>query len=120
LIVVLTWKGKALFGQSIAHTCIAINQAFGRQLWRPGRGWRQQEASGFRAHWVSPMKKYSTDEGSKGGRTDLAVATKGIRDSGERIADALVIAQQKDPIFQDPRLVMLELTLATHMLEAAS
>ena len=36
------------------------------------------------------------------------------------IADALVIAQQKDPIFQDPRLVMLELTLATHVLEAAS
>jgi hypothetical protein len=30
-----------------------------------------------------------------------------------------VIAQQKDPIFQDPPLVMLELTLAIHVLEAA-
>ena len=65
-------------------------------------------------------EKYSTDEGSKEGRPDLAAATMDTKDSGERIADAFVIAQQEDPIFQDPRLVMLELTLATQVLEAAS
>jgi hypothetical protein len=36
-------------------------------------------------------------------------------------ADTLMaIAQQKDPIFRDPRSVMLELTLATRELEAGS
>ena len=52
--------------------------------------------------------------------TDLKASTADVK---ARCARALVgleaIEQQKDPIFQDPRSVWLELTLSIHELEAA-
>jgi hypothetical protein len=51
---------------------------------------------------------------------DLKASTADVK---ARCARALVgleaIEQQKDPIFQDPRSVWLELTLSIHELEAA-
>jgi hypothetical protein len=52
--------------------------------------------------------------------TDLAKATTDIKRRAERVAVALeAIVHSTEPIFADPRAVMIELVLATHELEAA-
>jgi hypothetical protein len=51
---------------------------------------------------------------------DLPQATNDIKNRVHRVIGGLTtIAQYKDPIFQDPRNVWFELTLAVHELEAA-
>jgi len=52
---------------------------------------------------------------------DLAAATRDVQLRCARASANLdMIAQVKDPIFPDPRQVMLELVLAIHELEAAT
>jgi hypothetical protein len=51
---------------------------------------------------------------------DLKASTADVKARCARVLVGLeVIEQQKDPIFQDPRSVCLELTLGIHELEAA-
>jgi hypothetical protein len=51
---------------------------------------------------------------------DLAATTRDIRNRCARASGNLeMVADNKDPIFQDPRQVMLELVLARHEVEAA-
>ena len=51
---------------------------------------------------------------------DLNATTADVKARCARVLVGLeVIEQQKDPIFQDPRSVWLELTLGIHELEAA-
>jgi hypothetical protein len=52
--------------------------------------------------------------------TDLQAVTRDIRNRCARPCGNLEqIAQMKDPIFSDPRQIMLELVLARHEVEAA-
>jgi hypothetical protein len=52
-------------------------------------------------------------------RADLAATTRDVRNRCVRIIRNLEpIVQSTDPVFSDPRLVMLELVLADHELEA--
>jgi len=52
--------------------------------------------------------------------TDLQAVTRDIRNRCARACGNLEqIAQTKDPIFSDPRQIMLELVLACHEVEAA-
>jgi hypothetical protein len=51
---------------------------------------------------------------------DLKTSTADVKARCARVIVGLeTIEQQKDPIFQDPRAVWLELTLSIHELEAA-
>ena len=51
---------------------------------------------------------------------DLAALTRDIKNRCARgSANIETIAQIQDPIFTDPRMVMLELVLAQHEIEAA-
>ena len=51
---------------------------------------------------------------------DLKASTADVKARCARVLVSLeAIEQQKDPIFQDPRSVWLELTLGVHELEAA-
>jgi hypothetical protein len=51
---------------------------------------------------------------------DLKASTADVKARCARVLVGLeVIEQQRDPIFQDPRSVWLELTLGVHELEAA-
>jgi hypothetical protein len=51
---------------------------------------------------------------------DLAALTRDIKSRCARASGNIeLIAQSKDPIFQDPRQIMLELVLARHEIEAA-
>jgi hypothetical protein len=51
---------------------------------------------------------------------DLQATTRDIKNRCARASGNLeAVAQQKDPIFADPRQVMLELVLARHEVEAA-
>jgi hypothetical protein len=51
---------------------------------------------------------------------DLAATTRDIKNRCARASGNLeLVAQAKDPIFADPRQVMLELVLAQHEIEAA-
>jgi hypothetical protein len=51
---------------------------------------------------------------------DLAATTRDIKNRCSRAAGNLeLITQTKEPIFPDPRQVMLELVLAQHEIEAA-
>jgi hypothetical protein len=51
---------------------------------------------------------------------DLQAVTRDIRNRCARASGNLEhIAQNKDPIFSDPRQIMLELVLARHEVEAA-
>jgi hypothetical protein len=51
---------------------------------------------------------------------DLAALTRDIKNRCARAsANIETIAQIQDPIFADPRMVMLELVLAQHEIEAA-
>jgi hypothetical protein len=52
--------------------------------------------------------------------TDLQAVTRDIRNRCARACGNLEqVAQTKDPIFSDPRQIMLELVLAGHEVEAA-
>jgi hypothetical protein len=52
--------------------------------------------------------------------TDLQAVTRDVRNHCARASGNIeLIAQIKDPIFPDPRQVMLELVLAGHEIEAA-
>jgi len=51
---------------------------------------------------------------------DLAAITRDIKNRCARASGNIeLIAQDKDPIFQDPRQIVLELVLARHEIEAA-
>jgi hypothetical protein len=51
---------------------------------------------------------------------DLAAFTRDVRNRCSRASGNLeIIAQSTDPIFSDPRQVMLELVLVQHEIEAA-
>jgi hypothetical protein len=51
---------------------------------------------------------------------DLAAITRDIRNRCARASGNIeTIAQSREPIFQDPRQIMLELVLARHEIEAA-
>jgi len=51
---------------------------------------------------------------------DLQAVTRDIKHRCARMAANLeTIAQNADPVFQDPRQIMLELVLAEHEIEAA-
>jgi hypothetical protein len=51
---------------------------------------------------------------------DLQAMTRDVRNRCARVLGNLeVIAQSTDPIFPDPRQIMLELVLANHEIEAA-
>jgi hypothetical protein len=52
--------------------------------------------------------------------TDLQALTRDIKNRCARASGNIeLIAQDRDPIFADPRQVMLELVLARHEIEAA-
>jgi hypothetical protein len=51
---------------------------------------------------------------------DLAASTRDVKTRVERVlADLDEVTRQQDAIFQDPRMVWLNLTLSVHNLEAA-
>lgn len=50
---------------------------------------------------------------------DLPAMTRDVRNRARVLANLEVIAQSTDPVFADPRQIMLELVLANHELEAA-
>jgi hypothetical protein len=53
-------------------------------------------------------------------RVDLQATTEDVKAHVRRvIGDLEEIAQSKDPIFQDPRAVFLDLVLSVHHLQAA-
>ena len=72
--------------------------------------YRGQSATGSRAMMAHPPRQ----------PVDLQAVTKDVKARVRRvIGDLEAIEQIKDPIFQDPRAVFLDLVLSVHQLEAA-